>query len=68
MKRNNICVCEKCGHVNDIKKTKYNKNDDNNSQTQLIKLDEQVYRNASLPVCVQIKHCGFWITNQHGLH
>lgn len=70
MKRTNVCICENCGHQNEIrkdKKSKKDKNDKTNSQIQLIKLDD-INNNKSLPVCVEIKHNGFWITDNNGMH
>lgn len=57
-------TCENCGHINQIKK-KENKNE---LQLKLNNdFSNNISDNKSLPVCIEIKHCGFWITNSSGI-
>jgi hypothetical protein len=68
MKRSKICICEECGHQTEIQKRQKSRDDDHNLQTKLIRLNDEVYKSKNLPICVEIKHNGFWITNEHGVH
>ena len=78
-----IHKCEKCGHENTVHRTaRLNKNKviDTNTEDKTDKeiarsddkytFDHFTYATTGLdfPLCVEIKHQGFWITNYEGIH
>lgn len=56
--------CEKCGHIQPIKKT--NKN--SKQAIEYPDIIKQVNDYKSLPVYVGLKHQGFWVTDINGIH
>ena len=62
MKRNKIFECEKCGHKQLLKNSKY---------IQIVKypdIFDETLCCKSLPLYIQLKHKGFWITSNTGHH
>lgn len=64
-KRIRTYQCSHCGHTNETKKIKKDKKNQNIVVPSLIKFENEI---RDLPICVEVKHCGFWITNEIGLH
>lgn len=65
MRQNKTTECEKCGHIQPIKKT------NNKHLKQVIAYPDiikQIGDCKSLPVYVELKHQGFWTTDINGSH
>lgn len=61
-------ICEKCGHQNRGKSRRHNQQEDSSEQQLSLEVQRAIGGAPWLPVQVEFRHLGFWITNSEGRH
>ena len=64
-RRNKEIQCEKCGHIQSIKKDKVCSNVVAYPYPNII---TESADSMALPICAELRHNGFWITDANGIH